>query len=189
MKKIFLSLMIFSLFALGLQAQTEISGVKLPSVKKAGDAQVVLNGGGIREKWFLDVYVCGLYVQAKTSDAAKIIATDEPMIIDIYIVSGLVSSDKMSKATLEGFEKSTGGNMAALKTQIDKFIAVFKREDIVKNDIFNLVYIPGKGVEVTKNGKLQDTIAGLEFKKALFGIWLGKEPADDDLKEGMLGSN
>ena len=26
-----------------------------------------------------------------------------------------------------------------------------------------------------------------KFKKALFGIWLGKKPADDDLKENMLG--
>ena len=31
------------------------------------------------------------------------------------------------------------------------------------------------------------TIEGLDFKKALFGIWLGNKPADDDLKAGMLG--
>ncbi|MBT8296018.1 MAG: chalcone isomerase family protein, partial [Gramella sp.] len=26
-----------------------------------------------------------------------------------------------------------------------------------------------------------------DFKKALFGIWLSNRPADDDLKEAMLG--
>jgi len=29
----------------------------------------------------------------------------------------------------------------------------------------------------------------MEFKKALFGIWLGEEPADENLKQGMLGLN
>ena len=43
------------------------------------------------------------------------------------------------------------------------------------------------GVIVNKNGKLLTTIRGLEFKKALFGIWLGEKPADKNLKKGMLG--
>jgi hypothetical protein len=30
-------------------------------------------------------------------------------------------------------------------------------------------------------------IQGLDFKKALFGIWLGKKPAQNDLKALMLG--
>jgi hypothetical protein len=47
--------------------------------------------------------------------------------------------------------------------------------------------VPGKGVESYKNGTLQGTIEGMDFKKALFGIWLGNKPADDDLKAAMLG--
>ena len=31
------------------------------------------------------------------------------------------------------------------------------------------------------------TIRGLDFKKALFAIWLGEKPADNSLKQGMLG--
>jgi len=31
------------------------------------------------------------------------------------------------------------------------------------------------------------TVKGLDFKKALFAIWLGKKPADSGLKDGMLG--
>ncbi len=49
------------------------------------------------------------------------------------------------------------------------------------------MYVPEKGVVVFKNGKIQPIIEGLEFKKALYGIWLGEEPADDDLKEDLLG--
>jgi len=47
--------------------------------------------------------------------------------------------------------------------------------------------VPGKGVEIYKNGQMISTIQGLEFKKALFGIWLCNKPAQESLKEAMLG--
>ena len=36
--------------------------------------------------------------------------------------------------------------------------------------------------------KKKGVIEGYDFKKALFGIWLGDNPADEGLKEGLLGS-
>ena len=42
-------------------------------------------------------------------------------------------------------------------------------------------------VAVNKNNKLATTIPGLDFKKALFGIWLCNKPADSTLKDKMLG--
>ena len=53
--------------------------------------------------------------------------------------------------------------------------------------MFELVYVPGDGVRVIKNGKLGDTIGDRAFKEALFGIWLGDEPAQGSLKDDMLG--
>ena len=35
----------------------------------------------------------------------------------------------------------------------------------------------------------EDIVGDLEFKKALFGIWLSDKPAQKDLKEKMLGQN
>lgn len=37
----------------------------------------------------------------------------------------------------------------------------------------------------TKSG--QEALPGLEFKKALFGIWFSDDPVDEDLKDAMLG--
>jgi hypothetical protein len=34
---------------------------------------------------------------------------------------------------------------------------------------------------------VKGTIAGYDFKKSLFSIWLGSKPADENLKKGMLG--
>jgi hypothetical protein len=167
-------------FALPVQAE-------IPATLKVDGEALALNGQGIRTKWMMKIYHGGLYLPAKSSDATAIVAADEPMAIRLEMVSSLITSEKMKDATNEGFEFSTGGNMAPLQQPIDEFINVFE-EEIKDGDIFDMAYIPGKGVEVYKNSALKKTIdAGLPFKQALFGIWLGDKPAQKALKQGMLG--
>ncbi|MCK5915774.1 MAG: chalcone isomerase family protein, partial [Deltaproteobacteria bacterium] len=50
-----------------------------------------------------------------------------------------------------------------------------------------LSYTPGVGTTVKINDKTKGTISGRDFMSALWAIWLGSNPADGDLKEGMLG--
>lgn len=185
--KILLATILCAALATPTQAQVTINDVTLPATMKAGESSVSLNGGGIRKKLFFKLYVGGLYLSSKSSDANAIINADEAMAVKLQITSGMISSDNMSEAINEGFEKSTGGNVAPLKDKISKFVDTFKKSEIVEGNVFDIVYVPGTGVESYKNGKLQSTIEGLEFKKALFGIWLCDEPADDDLKKAMLG--
>lgn len=167
-------------------AQTTVAGVTLPQTENFQNQQLVLNGAGVREKLWIDLYAGGLYLTKKSSDADAIIAANEAMSIKLHIVSKLISSNKMIEAVNEGFENSTNGNTAALAEKIDKFKSFFM-EEISKNDVFDLVYLPSEGVTVYKNGTEKGNISGMDFKKALFGIWLSARPADDDLKEAMLG--
>jgi hypothetical protein len=185
--KLVLATIISLVMAFPTQAQVTINGVTLPATMKAGDASVSLNGGGIRKKVFFKLYVGGLYLSEKSSDAAAIVNADKAMAVKLQITSSMISSDNMSEAILEGFETSTGGKTEPLKAKIAAFVNTFKKDEIVEGNVFDIVYVPGKGVESYKNGKLQGTIEGMDFKKALFGIWLGSKPADDDLKTAMLG--
>lgn len=163
-----------------------VEGVDLPETIAADSAELKLNGAGVRSKWFMDLYVGGLYVPQASDNAQSIIAADEPQAITLHIISGMITSDKMTSATLEGFESATDGNMAPIQPQIDAFMEVFK-EEIKEGDVFELVYVPGTGVQVMKNGQQRGVIEGMDFKKALFGIWLSDEPAQEDLKQAMLG--
>ena len=66
MKKIVLTLILTGfVFSAPTSAKTEIGGVTLPDTIKVGDETLVLNGGGIREKFWLDMYVGGLYCPKK----------------------------------------------------------------------------------------------------------------------------
>jgi len=162
---------------------TEVSGVNIDD--KFG-LNLVLNGVGVRDKFFIDLYVGALYLEEKSSNFQKIIDADKAMSIKLHIVSSMITSKKMEDGTREGFIKSTGGNIDPLKEKIETFLSVFK-EEIKENDIYDLVYTPNIGVEIFKNKELKTTIDTLEFKKALFGIWLGEEPAQSSLKKDMLG--
>lgn len=178
-----LFLLIFS-FIQG-SAQTKVVGTVFPNTMKAGTTNLILNGAGLREKYFLDLYVGGLYLQEKDKDAARIMNANEPMAFRITIVSSMITSEKMKDAVLDGFEKSTGGNTKPIQPKINAFISAFE-EKLNIGDTFEMIYWNEK-MQVLKNGKLKVTIDGMEFKKAALGIWLSDNPVDSGLKDDLLG--
>lgn len=159
----------------------------MPNSMKAGDSDLILNGSGMRTKLFLDLYVAGLYVPTKTKDVVALLKKEDKMAMRLNIVSGLITSEKMSEATREGFEKSTNGNTAPIQKEIDEMISVFTAE-IKKGDVYDMVYEPGTGTNIFKNGVLAKTIPGEEFRKALFGIWIGENPVQENLRASLAGS-
>ncbi len=176
----------FFVFVSGASASNKIAGVKVEDSLKTANQELMLNGAGIRSKMFIKLYVGMLYLEEKSNDADAIMTADKDMAIKLEIISGMITSEKMVASTREGFEKSTKGKTEAIKVEIDAFNACFS-EKIEKGDVFEMVYAKGGAITVFKNGTLKDTISGLPFKKALFGIWLSSNPADKGLKKGMLG--
>ena len=167
-------------------AQTQVGSVTLDNTLTFGGAELILNGAGIRKKaMVLKLYSGGLYLAKKSKDAEAIINADETMAIRLVITSSFVSSEAMQGAVNDGFEASTGGKTASMDAEIKEFIGFFS-DEIVEDDMFDITYQKA-GVVVYKNGKEMGTVKGLNFKKALFGIWLGDDPADSKLKKGMLG--
>lgn len=178
---------LFMFFSLLSFTQTKISEVSFPETFMAGNDKLLFNGGGTREKYWMDMYVVALYLPVKSKDAASIVAGNSSMAIRICIISGLITSERMIEAVDEGFEKSTGGKPEAYKDRIEMFQRAFS-DKIEKGDVFDIIYL-NETVSIYLNGKLKAAIKGLDFKKAVFGIWLGPDPADEELKKGMLGIN
>ena len=167
----------------------EKGGVDVPDTMSLedGKGELILNGVGIRSKWGFKVYVGGLYLKAKTSNSQQIINADEPMAITMtWKRNGPLK--KVRGVFDDGFKYAAGDNYDKLKKEIGKFLGSMVKAK--KKDIWKFVYIPGEGTFVNYKGKLAATIPGLDFKKALFGIWLLETDAfdgDEDLRDGMLG--
>lgn len=154
-------------------AKLDVKGTKL-----------IFNGAGLREKYTINLYVAALYLPEQSTDANKIINANEIQSINIKIVSNKVTREKFNETVKDGFAKVTEGK--ATSAQITKFQGYFSSA-IVKGDDIQIIYKPGKGTAVIINGTYKGLVEGLEFKKALFSIWLGSKPADSGLKSEMLG--
>jgi hypothetical protein len=188
MKKTVLIIIIIALFfGGGLTFAEKISGVNVPDTMRAGGKTLDLNGGGMRMKVIIKVYVGGLYLPFSTSDAAKVIESDEPMAIWLQFVRD-VDKKSIIDAWNTGFKNAAADGYSTSQSTINSFNGVFS-SDVKKNGVYEVVYVPGNGTTVSIDGAEKASIPGLDFKKAVFAIWLGSKPADENLKKGMLGKH
>lgn len=164
----------------------ELGGITMPDSMQTNGQELVLNGAGIRSKFVFDLYVAGLYLTDKNTDANTIITSDNPMALRLHIISSKITSKKMTKATRKGFTKATRGKTDAISNEINQFLEAFSNK-IVEGDTFDFVYQPDQGVLVSKNEREQITVSSLAFKQALFGIWLSDKPVKERLKTKLLG--
>ena len=186
MRKLSLSLAVL-LFAvastLSLSAGS-LAGVTLPDTAQVGGKTLVLNGMGIRTKYMVKVYVGGLYLEQKSSDANAIIKADAPKQIVMKMLHG-ASKSQMADAFNEGFNDNSPEAMKTMKAQIDQVVAGL--EAVKVGDTMVFTYVPGTGSSMTINGQNKVTIADPAFGPVLFSVWLGPKPPNADLKKGMLG--
>ncbi len=166
----------------------EIEGVNVPETFKAGDKLLVLNGAGVRSAFFNDVYVGALWTESAMKDGNQIAKAEENMAIRLHVLNDFFASSKhISDAFTKGFRFAMPrGDISPVKAELDRLLAAFS-DEIKDHEEFDIVYIPGKGTSIYKEGVLKDTIPGNEFKRLLFGIWVSdKATVNEDLKEGML---
>ena len=173
--------------AISLNAQTtNIEGIVFPDELSINDENFILNGGGLREKLgFLDLYVGGLYLYANSSEANQIVMSGNSMAIRIVIASRLVSRERFIEALEEGFKNTTVGKYSSM--QIESF-KKYLSDPFEPDDEIILAYSSTEErTYLYKNTEVRGEFSGLPFKQALFGIWLGEKPAQESLKQEMLG--
>lgn len=164
----------------------ELKGVMLNDSITIGNKTCRLNGIGLRKKLFISVYVGGLYMESSTSDEKKAITSDQTKRIVLKFLYKKVEKSKLIETWNEGFENNASPIAGVLRSKIDRFNSFFD-DDILSGEEIVLTYIPAMGTEIVFKGKTKGVIEGKDFMEALFGIWLGKKPADTELKSKLLG--
>jgi hypothetical protein len=160
-------------------------GVNLPRRLDLEGHALVLNGTATRKKFIVKVYVAGLYLPARESDAEKILAADEPRHLVMQFVHD-VDKGKMCNAWNEALEKNTPDASAELKGQFETLCGYM--EDIKKGEQFAFSYLPGEGTRVQVKGAAKGTIEGKAFADALFKAWIGPKPGPGEgFKKQLLG--
>ena len=174
------------LIILGIFSFSSINAAEAPKTIEYQESKLVLNGQGTRVRFFMKVYDTALYLKSSSSNAKQILDADEAMAIRLDVTSSLVTTAAMMTALNEGLVKSTGNNTGPITKEIKQLSSSFS-SDVIDGDFFEFIYIPDSGTNVIKNSRYIDTIPGIEFKKAFFGIWLSNDPIQKNLKKAMLG--
>ncbi len=162
-----------------------VAGVAFPEEARVDGQALVLNGAGVREKFFFDIYVAGLYLPRRMNDAQAILDENPPWRMVMHFVYSRVSREKLADGWREGFEDNLPeARRKALQDRIERFIALFP--ELHKGDEVVLDHLPGQGVVVTIRGRRMGRIEGDDFARALLAIWLGPEPVTASLKKALV---
>lgn len=163
-----------------------VANIDLPDQIQVSNQPLVLNGAGIRSKFFIDVYVAGIYLPSASQDATSIIAADEIQSIHLVIITSLITRDRLLEPMLAGVKKSAGDDYPKYEPRVKALFDAFNIE-VKLGDTLDITWLPGQGTQVSHNGKALTVLPDHDFKKMLFGLWLSPNPAQESLKQAMLG--
>lgn len=189
-----LVLLLALLIALPAAQALELAGVSMEETVKthADGIELKLNGAGIRQRFFMDIYVGALYLPQPARDTAAVLDQRGAKRMSLHFVYKEIDAEKLVAAWNEGFEKNLPPDQfRALRPRIANFNGLFPT--LRKGDRVDIDILPraekGATTQVWINGTLRGKVGGGDFARALLQIWLGQHPVDADLKQALLGES
>ncbi|THJ23815.1 MAG: hypothetical protein CAF44_001660 [Nitrospira sp. CG24D] len=161
----------------------EFEGIAFADTYQSGSTTMRLHGVGLaRFLRTIKVYVAALYVIAGTT--GDHILDDVPKRLELSYFRSLDGTDIARAAEKNLADNVAVATIAALRPRIDRMHRAY--ENVRPNDRYALTYLPGVGTELALNGQSKVVIEGADFAAAYFSIWLGPDPINQILKEGLL---
>lgn len=150
-----------------------------------GGRTLVLNGAGTRKATFLrvKVYVAGLYLESPNHNAAEILSSKQLKRIELHFVHD-VSADKLNQAWEESFEKTCKPNCSKFRGSLKELKSFML--DVKKGDSLSFTFFPDHIDVIVKDQPVQKIMSN-EYPRVLLETWLGAEPPNQELKDGLLG--
>ncbi|MDR7270412.1 hypothetical protein J2X20_003070 [Pelomonas saccharophila] len=168
----------------------DVANVKYETAMDLAGQKLVLNGAGIRYKFVVKVYTAGLYLTHKAGTTQEVLTAPGPKRIHISMLRE-IDGNELGKLFTKGMEANAPRDEFVKSINgVLKLSEVFaSRKQLNTGDSFSVDYVPGIGSTLLLNGKplMAEPIKEPEFFTALLRIWLGDKPADDALKDALLG--
>jgi hypothetical protein len=166
-------------------AAVELFGVRFPERVTLGDESLVMNGVGVRRVTILKVgvYVAGLYVRVPTASSREVLRADRPKYL-VAVMKRDVSRSDTAPAFREGVERSAGPNAPAIRSEIAAFESWVP--SMREGQQLTAAFTPGSGVVVSSTATREPFRGSEQFGTALFGMWLGPQAADAELRQALL---
>ena len=164
----------------------ELAGVTMPDSRVIDGTRLTLNGIGLRTYSILGIkiYVAGLYLEHRSSNADTILASPETKVLSIRFLRD-VSAEDAHKSWRNGFANNCRPPECSVDQQdVERFIA---RVPAVHDGDDSLIVFTEKGARLTINGQLMGDITDPRFARVLLRTFLGPAPPTARLKRELLG--
>lgn len=166
-----------------------LEGLRFDDSTRVAGSELKLNGLGLRAVFIIKAYVAGLYLNGKATSLQDAMAAPGPKRVQIRMLRDAGSED-FKKALVSGIEKNASeAELVILRERIRQFEQTIDSIGVARlGDTINLDYVPERGTTLVVNDIVKGTpIRGTDFYNALLGIFLGDNPVDRRLKQGLLG--
>lgn len=183
----FVTLVFLLLVSIIAQAR-EIDGVAIPETLTIDGEEkpLLLNGAGLRTRYFAKIYVAGLYLAQPAITPEAVLESSTPRAIALYLRRDS-DSEQIAAALLGSVAKNHSLNeIKPLQERLNQFKLMMP--DLKRNQIVYLEFPANGETRVLINRELRGTLKGADFQRALLKIWLGAKPVDTGLKRLLLGA-
>lgn len=158
---------------------------------RLADAELVLNGVGLRAVAWLKGYAAGLYLAQKATTPAAVLAQKGPKRVQMRMMVE-VGAGEFVKAIDKGMKRNhSAAEHAALLSRIEQFDRiVHSLGTLKKGDVVDLDWLPARGLQLSLNARPRgEPVAGEDFYAGILKIFIGQDPVDQRLKAGLLGGS
>jgi hypothetical protein len=158
----------------------------LPDLQTVGQQVLVLNGVGLRKATFfkVKVYAAGLYLEKKTKSAEEILAAPGPKKVVMQFLR-TVSSSSIREAWDSSFEKFCQAQACdSIRPDIQKLKDLLP--EMKEGMVMSYTFTPEKTLLEVQGSQKGEFSSGL-FARALLSAWIGPQPPNPELKDGLLG--
>jgi hypothetical protein len=167
----------------------DVLGTKFDSEIALAGQRLQLNGAGVRFRAVFRVYAAGLYLAQKAETPEAVLGASGAKRLNIVMLRD-IDANELGKLFTRGMEKNATREdfIKAIPGTIKMGEIFAAKKKLASGESFQVDWVPGQGTVILINGKpAAEPIKEPEFYSALMKIWLGKEPADANLKDALLG--
>lgn len=162
----------------------ELCGKEFSEKMELHNTAFRLKGLGVKSYLFVRVFVAGFYIEESLKDDEFL--DDVPKRLEVAYFHKIPGT-KLASETRRRIRLNTDNQeFDRIEDRVNIMDSFFV--NLYPGDRYALTYIPNQGTYFSYNEKLIGKIEGSDFAKALFAVWIGKEPISQSLKESLLGN-
>jgi len=166
-------LLVAALLGAGPASARQVADVSLPEQQSVEGRELSLVRMALKEKFFFDLYVWGLYLEDKVQSSDEAIASRGHKRLQ-FMMKRALSREQLVSGIRQTLGASPAMQEAGMREGLDRMIVALS--EVQPGDSLIISYVAGEGTYVSGKVRGVAFIPGKAFADALFAAWLEANP-------------